>query len=194
AYQHHTICNRSGRPVTYLMFKWRGQLAAGEETLATTIVKPEAAANPVSKTPFAAAKLLEGPTAYLYKLHSHLSVLQSRASYAPHTDWHDVAIVVLNGKVQTMERTVEPYGVIFYAAGEVHDMKNLGESPAYYLVFEFHKEERSEDAPLEIIAEQTVAATPARASVRDWIGSLRRLISRPYDTASSHRNQTKVPS
>src|SRR5262249_39075517 len=86
AYQHHTIRNRSRRPVTYLMFKWRGQLAASEETLATTIVKPEAAANPVSNRPFAAAKLLEGPTAYLYKFHSHLSVLQSRASYTAHTD------------------------------------------------------------------------------------------------------------
>jgi len=182
------------------MFKWRGQLAAGEETLATTIVKPKAAANLISIRPFTAAKLLEGPTAYLYKLHSHLSVLQSHASYAPHADQHDVAIVVLGGKVQTMGHIIEPHGVVFYAAGQVHDMKNLGHEPASYLVFEFHEEERSEDAPLEIIAEQPIAATPGtlavipgRASVRHWLGSLWHFISRSYNGASSNRNQTKVP-
>ena len=30
-----------------------------------------------------------------------------------------------------------PNGVIFYAAGEMHGMRNVGEAQARYLVFEF---------------------------------------------------------
>lgn len=188
AYQHHTIRNRSGRPITYLMFKWRGQLAAGEEKLATMIINAKGEAGPIS-TLFSAVKLFEGPTAYLYKLHSHLSVLQPRAGYASHTDQHDVAIVVLSGRVQTMQRVVEPHGVIFYAAGEMHDMKNVGDTPACYLVFEFHKSGGSDEAPLAIFTEQPIPPTPEvlamtadRASVKKWIASFRQFISRSYNT------------
>ena len=105
--------------------------------------------------------LFEGPSAYLSKLHSHLSILQLGAGYAPHQDGHDVAIVVLDGTVETMGRVVEPYGVVFYAAGEVHDMKNLGHAPACYLVFEFHKNTQSEEAPLAVFTEQPEAMTAA---------------------------------
>jgi hypothetical protein len=49
-----------------------------------------------------------------------------------------VAILVLGGKVETLDRVVEPLGVVFYAAGEMHGMKNVGDVPARYLVFEFH--------------------------------------------------------
>ncbi|HET7446590.1 MAG TPA: hypothetical protein VFJ49_01495 [Methyloceanibacter sp.] len=68
--------------------------------------------------PFFGREPIEGPSAYLSKLHSHLSILQPGAGYAPHQDGHDVAIVVLDGTVETMGRVVEPYGVVFYAAGE----------------------------------------------------------------------------
>ena len=188
AYQHHTICNRGGRPISYLMFKWRGHLAAGDEKLATTIINAKGEAGPIS-TLFSAVQLFEGPTAYLYKLHSHLSVLQPRAGYASHTDQHDVAIVVLSGRVQTMQRVVEPHGVIFYAAGEMHDMKNVGDTPACYLVFEFHKSGGSDEAPLAIFTEQPIPPTPEvlamtadRASVKKWIASFRQFISRSYNT------------
>ena len=55
----------------------------------------------------------------------------------------DVVIVVLSGKVETLGRIVEPYGVIYYAAGEPHGMRNAGDGVARYLVFEFHAPRRS---------------------------------------------------
>ena len=38
----------------------------------------------------------------------------------PHTDPYDVAIVLLSGTVETMGRTVEGNGVIYYSAAEPH--------------------------------------------------------------------------
>ena len=67
-----------------------------------------------------------------------MSNLQPGAGYPPHADDYDVAILVLGGKVETLDRVVEPLGVVFYAAGEMHGMKNVGDVPARYLVFEFH--------------------------------------------------------
>lgn len=49
-----------------------------------------------------------------------------------------MAIVVLRGEVETFGRRLKPHGLIYFAAGEPHGMRNPGKGPAYYLVFEFH--------------------------------------------------------
>ena len=82
--------------------------------------------------------MFEGPTHYLTKLQVHLTELQPDAGYATHADTHDVAIVVLSGSVETMGRRIERHGVVYFPAGEMHDMKNPGSATARYLVFEFH--------------------------------------------------------
>jgi hypothetical protein len=46
--------------------------------------------------------------------------------------------VLLSGEVETVGKRVRPLGVIYYSAGELHGMKNVGTTPATYLVFEFH--------------------------------------------------------
>jgi redox-sensitive bicupin YhaK (pirin superfamily) len=53
-------------------------------------------------------------------------------------DAYDVAIIVLEGEVETLGQRVAPHGVIFYAAGEAHGLSNPGTTTARYLVFEFH--------------------------------------------------------
>ena len=50
-----------------------------------------------------------------------------------------MAIVVLEGEVETLGKRVGPHGVIFYAAGEPHGMRNAGNVIARYIVFEFHE-------------------------------------------------------
>lgn len=69
------------------------------------------------------------------------------AGYDAHVDAYDVAILVLSGTVEPLGRRVERNGVIFYAAGEPHGMKNIGETEATYLVFEFHGPPTDPDAP-----------------------------------------------
>jgi hypothetical protein len=83
-------------------------------------------------------RLFEGPTAYLGKLHAHVTTLQPGAGYAPHVDAYDVAILTLAGTVETLGERVGPQSVIYYGAGELHGMRNVGPEVARYLVFEFH--------------------------------------------------------
>jgi quercetin dioxygenase-like cupin family protein len=71
-------------------------------------------------------------------LNVHLSVLEPGAGYAPHRDPYEVAILVLSGRVETLDCEVGPRSVVFYPAGELHGMRNPGHDKAVYLVVEFH--------------------------------------------------------
>jgi mannose-6-phosphate isomerase-like protein (cupin superfamily) len=137
AFQYHTIRNATAAPITYLMFKWSGPPRETETPLETALSRRECI-GAIANRPFATQLVLEGPTHYLRKLHAHLTELQADAGYSSHTDAHDVAIVVLAGTVETMGRRVEPPGLVYFPAGEMHDMKNLGPGTIRYLVFEFH--------------------------------------------------------
>jgi uncharacterized cupin superfamily protein len=137
----HTIHNASDAPVTYLMFKWATDHRDDAKCLDHLVVSPpdcDSAVRPDAKSAFVRTRLLHGETKYLRRLHSHISSLQPGAGYAPHVDAYDVAIVVLEGTVETLGKRVGPRGVIFYAAGESHGMRNVGDAPALFVVFEFH--------------------------------------------------------
>ena len=139
AYQYHTIRNTSGAPVTYLMYKWQAGPAEVNEPMRTKVFDIGGLSPAPSSQPMSMPVLFEAPTGYLDKLHAHVTDLQIGASYPAHADEHDVAIVVFTGTVETLGKTVGPGGTIFYAAGEPHGMRNVGDEPARYLVFEFHR-------------------------------------------------------
>ena len=123
------------------MFKWLSKQVNSDRRIETSIVQFPDERQPsfcTGKNGFATTNLLEGSTQYLRKLHCHRTTLQPGCSYAPHVDAYDVAIVVLRSSVETLSQRVGANGVIFYAAGDAHGMKNVGTLPAIYLVFEFH--------------------------------------------------------
>lgn len=137
--QHHTIRNPAKSPVTYMMFRWNRRVAAGRaDRLATSLVRAPAAPAENSGRKFAVRPVFEGPTRWLRKLHCHTTRLEPGGGYPAHADAYDVAIFVQSGRVQTLGREVGPGGVIYYPAGEVHGMRNIGDEPANYIVFEFH--------------------------------------------------------
>jgi uncharacterized cupin superfamily protein len=161
AYQYHTIRNASSAPVTYLMFKWQGAPDEVERPMATGLFDIGGIAAPASDKDQSMRLLFEQPTAYLEKLHAHVTDMQPGAGYPSHTDEHEVAIVVFSGTVETLGKTVGPGGSIYYAAGQPHGMRNAGNEPARYLVFEFHgpkrvkmqaPKERSASASLQPVA------------------------------------------
>ena len=82
--------------------------------------------------------LFEGRTDSLGKLQAHLTVLQPGAGYQPHADGYDVAILLLKGEIETVGARLTPLGLVYYSAGELHGMRNVGSEPAVYLVLEFH--------------------------------------------------------
>jgi quercetin dioxygenase-like cupin family protein len=135
----HTLQAQGSSPAHYLMFKWhtagrknsRG-LGFGRFDLSPSGTEPAGAAG------LCIREILTGPTAYLKQLACHCSTLAPHAGYAPHTDAHDVALVVLDGQVETLGQRATPYHVIFYAAGEPHGLHNPGAKAARYLVVEFH--------------------------------------------------------
>jgi quercetin dioxygenase-like cupin family protein len=139
AYQYHTIRNSSASPVTYLMYKWQAAPAEVSHPMQTKVFDIGGVSQPSSPQPMSMPVLFEEPTGYLDKLHAHVTDLQVGAGYPAHIDEHEVAIVVFAGTVETLGKTVGPGGTIFYAAGEPHGMGNVGDEPARYLVFEFHR-------------------------------------------------------
>jgi uncharacterized RmlC-like cupin family protein len=106
----------------------------------------DTAATPEPK-PMAQKLVFQQETHGLAKLHCHLTTLQPGAGYAAHADPYDVAIVLLSGEVETVGARVRPLGLMYYSAGHVHGMKNIGSRPASYLVFEFHSASQRAPAP-----------------------------------------------
>jgi len=138
ARQHHTIRNPGTSPVAYLMFKWRASATFAELPLGTEIATFDPLPPPGTSRALSSQLLLEGPTECLAKLHAHLTTLEPDAGYDPHRDSYDVAIVTLEGTVETLGMRLGPVSVVYYAAGEAHGMRSVGSGPARYLVLEFH--------------------------------------------------------
>lgn len=139
AFFRHSICNRSKQPITYLMFRWQSMLACRNESAASVhrfdvggLVEPLATNRLWSTRP-----IFNFPTRHFRRVHAHLSVMKPGASYAAHRDHYDVAILVLEGVIETCGRQIEPFGFLYHSAGELHGIKNAGNTQAKYLVFEF---------------------------------------------------------
>ena len=150
AFQPHTIHNIGTNPATYLMFSWRTEQTSKKNQLKTTIFRygKDSTRNRIESTnKILQTQIFDNPTSYLHKLHCHITTLQPGAGYPPHADSYDVAILLLEGIVETLGRRVSSQAVIFYAAGEPHGMKNIGNIPASYLVFEFHRNTKELELP-----------------------------------------------
>lgn len=137
----HTIHNVSDAPVTYLMLKWLTDRKDRGIFLDHRLVSFWPAYEELrsgAAQAYASTAVLDGETRYLRHLHAHVTVLQPGGGYDPHTDAYDVAILVLDGTVETLGEQAGPNSVVFYAAGQPHGMRNAGDVPAAYLVFELH--------------------------------------------------------
>jgi quercetin dioxygenase-like cupin family protein len=135
----HTLETVSAEPANYLMFKWctgrtetDALLGFGQFDISDYFEDSYA------EDAFSTRPVFTGPTAYLRRLHCHTSTLKPGAGYEPHIDSYDVAIIVLEGEIETLGERVAPHSVIFYPAGEPHGLRNPSESLAKYIVFEFH--------------------------------------------------------
>jgi MoaA/NifB/PqqE/SkfB family radical SAM enzyme/uncharacterized cupin superfamily protein len=135
----HTLRTTSEAPANYLMFKWHAESKKNDSALAFGQFDMfDAESDPEVEQGFSTRLLFEGSTDCLRKLHCHTSALAPGAGYDPHIDDYDVAIVILEGEVETLGERVGPHSVIHYAAGEPHGMRNPMETKARYIVFEFH--------------------------------------------------------
>ena len=138
-FRHHTISNESDRPVHYLMFRWnRAEAQPHSGKMRAGVVQQPLPAEAKEGRGFTVRTVCEGRTHWLRKFHCHSSRLGPGAGYAVHADAYDVAILMQSGRVRTLDGEAGPGQLIFYAAGERHGMRNVGDEPAHYLVFEWH--------------------------------------------------------
>jgi mannose-6-phosphate isomerase-like protein (cupin superfamily) len=136
--QHHTIRNPTNSPVTYVMFRWQGAASLGGNLLRPSVVRAPVEPAAISRRPFVIRRVLEGSTHWLRKFHCHTTRMEVGGGYAPHVDPYDVAILVRSGRVKTLGKEIGPGAVVYYPAGELHGMQNVGKEAACYTVFEFH--------------------------------------------------------
>jgi quercetin dioxygenase-like cupin family protein len=137
----HTLRAASEEPANYMMFRWYTPnpkqdskiLPFGKFKIYDSLARDE------GKEGFVTRTLFEGPSQWLTRLHAHTSILSPGAGYAPHVDPYDVAIIVLEGEVETLGKRFAPHSVIFHPAGQRHGMSNPGQTPAKYVVFEFER-------------------------------------------------------
>ncbi len=88
-------------------------------------------------------RVCNAETALLQKLESHVTTLKpGLSSHPPHRHAHEEILVVkegllevnINGKTQR----AGPGSVIFYAANDWHNVRNVGDTMATYHVFAIH--------------------------------------------------------
>lgn len=142
ANQPHALSSSSDEPASILILKWEGRNPKPfEAEVGSDVFNYGKAHRHHLKEDignFEADTLFEGPTRHLGKLHSHASTLMPGAGYDPQEDDIDIAMVLVRGRVETLGEQVEAPAMFFYPAGRPHGLRNIGDEPAQYVVFEFH--------------------------------------------------------
>jgi quercetin dioxygenase-like cupin family protein len=148
AWQWHTLTNTSDRPILYTMFKWIGaneRTARSGDELRFVTSGDALRQEPTDK--YNRGEVLNVASRWLRKVHAHVSIMAGGRGYNGHADAYDVAIVLVEGAVETLDRIVRAPAVIFHPAQAPHGLRAAGEGPARYLVFEFHKAEPARPVP-----------------------------------------------
>jgi hypothetical protein len=163
----HTIESAGSAPANYLMLKWVGDPTGNASPLPFLRHTFKPADYAPRERGFQTRPLFEGPTRWLHKLHCHTSTMAPGAGYEPHVDSYDVAIIILDGELESVGQTLTPLGVFFYAAGEPHGARNPGAGVARYVVFEFH----AAGAHREQGRQESYALSPTIEVQMLWSGS-----------------------
>jgi quercetin dioxygenase-like cupin family protein len=87
----------------------------------------------------AVRQVMRDPTPTLDELEIHISTLQpGKSPHAPHQHQHEELLILKEGTLETFQsgatRKVGPGGIIFQASNEMHNVTNVGQTPATYYV------------------------------------------------------------
>lgn len=137
----HTIRAVGPGPSAYLVLRWSAPAADGTPDGAIPAqtfdfgkaLPPE----PLETEGLVRTLIFEGPTRLLGRLHAHASFARPGVGSDPHEDAHDVAVILLDGTVETTSGRVEAPGIIFHPAGRTHFLRSVGVQPARYIAIEF---------------------------------------------------------
>src|SRR4029077_12852814 len=87
----------------------------------------------------AVRQVMRTPTPTLDELEIHISTLNpGKSPHAPHQHQHEELLIIKEGTLETFQsgatRRVGPGGIIFQASNELHNVTNVGTTPATYYV------------------------------------------------------------
>ncbi len=87
-------------------------------------------------------KFFDGPTATLQRLECHVTTVNpGKASHLPHHHPEEEIVIIREGSVEALIngewKHLGPGSVVFNACNITHDMRNAGDIPAVYHVFEW---------------------------------------------------------
>src|SRR5262245_1967355 len=87
----------------------------------------------------AVRQVMRTATPTLDELEIHISTLQAgKSPHAPHQHQHEELLIIKEGTLETFQsgatRRVGPGGIIFQASNELHNVTNVGQTPATYYV------------------------------------------------------------
>ncbi len=87
----------------------------------------------------AVRQVMRDRTPTLDELEIHISTLDpGKSPHAPHQHQHEELLIIKEGTLETFQsgatRRVGPGGIIFQASNELHNVTNVGQSPATYFV------------------------------------------------------------
>jgi quercetin dioxygenase-like cupin family protein len=87
----------------------------------------------------AVRQVMRERTPTLDELEIHISTLKAGQSpHAPHQHQHEELLILKEGTLETFQsgttRRVGPGGIIFQASNEMHNVTNVGQTPATYYV------------------------------------------------------------
>ena len=87
----------------------------------------------------AVRQVMRAPTPTLDELEIHISTLApGKSPHAPHQHQHEELLILKEGTLETFQsgttRRVGAGGIIFQASNELHNVTNVGSTPATYYV------------------------------------------------------------
>src|SRR5262245_39566475 len=115
-----------------------GTLAA-QKQLQKSTVYPWSTADTKPNEWGAVRQVMRAPTPTLDELEIHISTLApGKSPHAPHQHQHEELLILKEGTLETFQsgttRRVSAGGIIFQASNELHNVTNVGSTPATYYV------------------------------------------------------------
>ena len=112
---------------------------AAQKHLQTSTVYPWSAADTKPNEWGRVRQVMRAPTPTLDELEIHISTLNpGNSPHAPHQHQHEELLILKEGTLETFQsgttRRVGPGGIIFQASNELHNVTNVGTTPATYYV------------------------------------------------------------
>ncbi|MEZ5393886.1 MAG: cupin domain-containing protein [Bryobacterales bacterium] len=134
----HTIRAADDGAARYLVLRWLGRGRAGAQAGPgrTLDLRPEWAALGSDTAAQSKRVLMDEPTASLPRLHVHITRLGPGEGSPEHVDAHDTVLLLLEGRIETLDRVVDAPSVVFNPAHRAHSIRNAAAGTARYLVVE----------------------------------------------------------